>query len=165
MARRHPSLVALSQDHHHGLALALRLRQGDAALLADGWTHDRRMQVRHVKAFYEDELKPHFAAEEMSLFPAMELHLPESKNMIAELKQQHRSMESMIAGLNESQSVEQLDSVLVKLGELLEKHIRREERELFLLYEARIADDVAARIQEEVRVIHNQLGRGMDAIS
>ena len=33
MSQRNPGVVLLLQDHHHGLALALRLRQGENALL------------------------------------------------------------------------------------------------------------------------------------
>ena len=51
MTGRPPGLIALSHEHHHGLVLALRLRQGSQALLTEGWTHDKRAQARRVLGF------------------------------------------------------------------------------------------------------------------
>lgn len=130
MAKRHPSLAPLSRDHHHGLALALRLRQGRNALLADGWTHDPVRQARRVLRFAGEELSPHFAAEEEALFPFVRSRLQELGPLLERLIGEHRLMEALL---------EQLASVegspppglLERIGEQLEKHIRAEERELF----------------------------------
>src|SRR5512134_1206705 len=130
MAKRHPSLVALSHDHHHGLALALRLRQGDAALLTDGWIHDRPEQAKRVGAFYRQELRSHFLAEEKTLFPVMRHYVPGSTELIDRLVLQHRQIEEIIESVG-SPAVRDLAALLVRLGEILELHIRAEERELF----------------------------------
>ena len=130
MAKRHASLAPLSRDHHHGLALALRLRQGRNALLADGWTHDPVRQARRVLRFAGEELSPHFAAEEEALFPFVRSRLQELGPLLERLIGEHRLMEALL---------EQLASVegspppglLERIGEQLEKHIRAEERELF----------------------------------
>ena len=148
MAKRHASLVPLSQDHHHGLALALRLRQGNDALLIDGWTHDRIEQARRVQEFYFAELRIHFQAEEEILFPAMRLEIPDAGSLVAKLLSQHRKIEELvkrIAACNDGS-----DGVFYELGVLLEQHIRLEERELFPMYEAQIdlakADELGKRI-------------------
>jgi iron-sulfur cluster repair protein YtfE (RIC family) len=152
MAKRHPSLVALSHDHHHGLALALRLRQGDVALLTDGWIHDRHEQAKRVAAFYRDELRSHFLAEERSLFPAMRQYVPVSTDLIDRLVLQHRQIEEIIERVS-GPAVRDLAALLVRLGEVLELHIRAEERELFPLYEEHVPDKVARDIQAAMDLI------------
>lgn len=150
MAKRHPSLVSLSHDHHHGLALALRLHQGENALLTDGWTHDRKEQARRVQYFYRDELAVHFRLEEEILFPAMLKHVASASPLIPSLIAQHRRMENLVGQLREALS-STLDPLLSELGTVLEQHIRTEERELFPMFEDHISSNVAARIGDEIR--------------
>jgi hemerythrin-like domain-containing protein len=143
MARRHPGLIGLSHDHHHGLALALRLRQGDNALLNDGWTHDRRAQADVVRRFFENELRGHFAAEEEVLFPLILRHAAESEGVLKDLRQQHRELEAATGRLTAASGLV-LEQELVAFGELLERHIRIEERELFPIFERSVPPDAAA---------------------
>lgn len=152
MAQRHPSLIPLSHDHHYGLALALRLKQGDKALLNDGWTHDRHEQARRVRAFYESELRPHFDAEERVVFPAMQKEMQHSSALVGSLIQQHRKMEEMIAALP-SLSGEELDDHLSTLGLLLEQHIRSEERELFPMCEAGLGADRLHNLGKDIEAV------------
>ncbi|MER3524835.1 MAG: hypothetical protein C4326_12500 [Ignavibacteria bacterium] len=150
MAKRHASLVSLSHDHHHGLALALRLRQGDQALLNDGWTHDRDEQARRVQQFYENELRHHFRAEEEALFPALETRSLRSAPIVATLRKQHRELEQRIAALAQAHG-DQLEHALVALGALLEQHIRIEERELFEIYQSDLNEEQKNAVGEAIR--------------
>lgn len=152
MAKRHHSLVPLSQDHHHGLALALRLRQGDQALLNDGWTHDRAEQARRVQEFYERDLRSHFAAEEDAVFPVLRANSPRSVSTVNTLTEQHRELEQLVSRIATAQDRE-LEQALVAFGELLERHIRIEERELFQVYQADLTPEQMERVGEEVRRI------------
>lgn len=155
MAKRDPALVPLSHDHHHGLALALRLRQGDNALLNDGWTHDRREQAKRVKEFHDEELRAHFKAEEDALFPVMREHVPESGHIINGLLDQHREIERMVEeldGADEQGVSERLEA----LGVLLDRHIRIEERDLFPLFEQSVSGETMRRVGEEIERIHQQ---------
>lgn len=145
MAKRHPALIPLSHDHHHTLALALRLIQGDAALLNDGWTHDRREQVRRVRELYAGNLRRHFAAEENVLFPAMRAGIAGVGAMIDRLLQEHREVEELITTVPEGAHANP-GPQLEALGRLLERHIRVEERELFPLF----ASELPASLQDEV---------------
>lgn len=154
MAKRHSSLRDLSRDHHHGLALALRLRQGDNALLNDGWTHDRREQAKRVQAFFESELSRHFAAEEKVLFPLMEQHVPESSQQVNDLRRQHVEIADLVKKIGSADGLP-LERYLVQLGETLERHIRIEERELFRVYESKMPPDVAAKISDLIADIHS----------
>ena len=155
MAKRHGSLIDLSHDHHHGLALALRLKQGDNALLSDGWTHDRVEQARRVGRFYRVELQPHFAAEERALFPAMRQHASVSTPLIDELVAQHRTLEESIERIALAEASE-VGLELVRLGKLLEQHIRAEERELFPIFEEHFPTDLAVQVGEEIKQVHEE---------
>lgn len=150
MAKRHQSLVSLSHDHHHGLALALRLRQGGNALLNDGWTHDRQAQAQIVRKFYDEELSVHFRLEEEILFPAMLKHIAGSSSLIHSLIAQHRQMEDLIHQLHTDDPAA-LDRLLTDLGVVLEQHIRSEERELFVVYELQMPVDMKQKLGEELQ--------------
>lgn len=150
MAKRHRSLIPLSQDHHHGLALAVRLQQGNNALLNDGWTHDRVEQAKRVRHFYENDLRPHFKAEETIVFPTTSRHVSGSSLLIDELIRQHRDMERLIDMLDHVEG-NQLEKTLAALGEVLEKHIRSEERELFEMMQQQLPSDLLEEIGDGVK--------------
>lgn len=156
MAKRHPALISLSHDHHHTLALALRLRQGDKALLNDGWVHDRQEQAARVLAFFAGELRPHFAAEEEALFPVLERHGPASQSLIPGLVRDHREIERLV-GLLPDASDGALDELLVELGTILEKHIRTEERELFPIFEKVVPENIAHETAGEITRVHERV--------
>ena len=122
MAKRHASLIALSHDHHHGLAVALRLKQGDKALLTDGWTHDPAEQATRVERFYNDNLRLHFRAEEEELFPAMLREIPHTSELIEALVRQHRELERMVQGISPAGKTS-LPDLLIGIGDLLDRHI------------------------------------------
>lgn len=160
MPRRHPTLVSLSHDHHHGLALALRLRQGNKALLTDGWTHDRREQARRVQHFFRDDLATHFRVEEEILFPAMQEHIASASDLVLLLIAQHREMEKLISQLRGAHE-SLLDPLLIELGILLEQHIRSEERDLFPMFEHHMPATVAAEVGETIRRRELELADGV----
>ena len=143
MAKRHQSLIGLSHDHHHGLALALRLQLGDRAMLVDGWTHDRRKQAEKVVKFFDEELAAHFALEEEVLFPVIVCHTTDASALVTTLISQHRQMEKLAGRLRSETDVEQ---VLLEMGRLLEMHIRLEERELFPQFEQHVPETVAREV-------------------
>src|SRR5512143_2894435 len=138
---RHPALISLSHDHHHGLALGLRLSQGEKALLTDGWTHEPARQAEQVARFYQDKLVPHFRAEEEVLFPAVMAALPQLADLIRRLVGDHRNLEARIDTLRTLPAA-RLRPALQDIGHLLQDHIRAEERVLFPACEAGLPPDV-----------------------
>lgn len=113
--KRHPSLEPFSRDHNDGLILSRRLiRDGVDALpeFAHAWS---------------DEMQDHFAEEERLLGPLM------SQEELERMVREHREIERL--GLGDSTQAE-----VVALGELLEAHIRWEERELFVAIEKRASE-------------------------
>ena len=59
---RHPSLIPLSHDHHHGLALALRCRKQALGQLKPMGAAGLRERATEFLAFYRSNLAAHFRA-------------------------------------------------------------------------------------------------------
>jgi len=132
---RHPSLVPLSHDHHHGLALALRCRKQALGQMRPMGLVGLRERAAEVRELFERNLIAHFRAEEEVLFPRVEKKIPETEPIVEQLRREHETLRAAVEQLsNESR----LAKTIFDLGDLLERHIRKEERELFPLIEKRL---------------------------
>jgi iron-sulfur cluster repair protein YtfE (RIC family) len=140
---RHPSLVALSHDHHHGLALALRCRKQALGQLKPMGVAGLRERAQEFVDFYRADLIKHFRAEETVLFPLMRETAAANATLLDELIKQHQEITNAIAPLEAGLG---LSKLLFDIGDLLERHIRKEERELFPLFESQIEPTNAERI-------------------
>lgn len=147
---RNPSLILLSHDHHHGLALALRCRKQALGQMKPIGAEGLRERAREFSDFYSNNLTPHFEAEEKGLFPVIRSVAPESCALIEELLREHEQMRRWVPGLK--QEVD-LAKVIHDLGDLLERHIRREERELFPIFEREVSEDEAEKVKREIEEI------------
>ncbi len=117
--KRHPQLQPLSDDHHTALVLARRLRRvgsdaGDPADLAELW--------EGARASFARELAPHFRVEEERLFPP--LAAAGENALVERALRDHRRLRELIASAPTPDQV-------IAFGELLHRHVRFEERELF----------------------------------
>lgn len=141
-SRRHDSLIPLSREHHYGLMLCLRIHRG-VPLHGDDetWVCAKAAQVAQ---FFASDLTGHFKAEEEVLFPAMR-DFAGASELLSELLSQHKEIERL-AGRLVGTNVAGFAETLVEFADLLELHIRKEEQELFPLYE----EQAGARIEEEV---------------
>src|SRR5258708_14250710 len=136
MARRHESLIPLSHQHHDALMLAWRLCTGDLT------KREPEIRARHVSAFFEYRLINHLKLEEELLFPAFRAVLGVEATLIDVLLSDHRELWAKAAAIKAG-AHEQLDSFCV----LLERHIRTEERQLFVLAENRMKPATVAEIR------------------
>ena len=144
---RHPSLIALSHDHHHGLALALRCRKQALGQMKPLGMQGLKERVDEARNFVSNNLAPHFRAEEGILFPFLRSSVPQSDSLVEDLLREHDQLRSAAACLEESAD---LSKGLFDLGDLLERHIRREERELFPLFEKHATKIEAERVKREL---------------
>jgi hemerythrin-like domain-containing protein len=116
---RDPSLIPLSRQHQHGLALCVTTERG---LREDASAGNVAKLCGKAIDLYDLELTNHFEMEEQILFPAV------ARNpLVGDLLAQHRRLEAMIAALRAEPSSEQL----LAFAALLRSHIRLEENELF----------------------------------
>ena len=123
--KRHPALIPLSHDHHHALVEARRLRRA-----ADGDEDPGPVAAAFVE-FFAAETVPHFREEEETLFPLV-VDSDEARPLIVEALLDHQRLHALVAELQGSTDVRR---AMRELGELLEAHVRREERALFPLIE------------------------------
>ncbi|HEY1371115.1 MAG TPA: hemerythrin domain-containing protein [Candidatus Binatia bacterium] len=147
---RHPSLIALSHDHHHGLALALRCRKQALGRLKPMGLSGLKERAAEFSAFFDQNLTRHFQAEEEILFPSMRAAIPESSALIDDLLTDHARLRGFLPSLAGDAG---LAKHLFDAGDLLERHIRREERELFPLFEKHAADIDAQKLGSEMGAI------------
>src|SRR5688572_1968795 len=145
---RHPSLIPLSQDHHHGLALALRCRKQALGQIKPMGAEGLRERVKEFLAFYATNLVAHFRAEEEILFPLLLSAVPESNGVINELVRDHEQIREATTRLENGTGLAKL---IFDLGDLLERHIRKEERELFPLFEQHVKAAEAEALGEELK--------------
>ena len=147
---RHPSLTALSHDHHHGLALALRCRKQSLGQLKPMGAEGLRLRAAELSEFFDKQLVPHFRAEEEILFPLMRAAAPESAALLDDLLRDHETFRQGVIALVAGTGVSKL---IFDLGDLLERHIRREERELFPLFEQYVESSRAEAAGQEISKI------------
>ena len=147
---RHPSLTPLSHDHHHGLALALRCRKQSLGQLKPMGAEGLRLRAAEFREFFDKQLVPHFRAEEEILFPLMRAAAPESAALLDDLLRDHETLRQGVKALAAGTGVSKL---IFDLGDLLERHIRREERELFPLFEQHVESSRAEAAGQEISKI------------
>jgi len=113
--KRHEALKPLSREHHHGLLLCWKIRQGVK----------KEVEVTRIKAYTEwfkiHYLDPHFEAEEEHIFPV----LGNEHELVKRALKEHRRLKRLF-----SQDTE-VEIALNNIEEELESHIRFEERVLF----------------------------------
>lgn len=134
--KRHPALHPLSHDHHQGLILAQQLKKD--APQYKGMHSTIEEKKNYTISFYNNYLKKHFQEEEDILFPLAKNRSSEVDVMINEIVDEHRKMKNLV---NELEKTTELENVLDELGWLLEKHIRKEERMLFVEIEKMLSED------------------------
>jgi iron-sulfur cluster repair protein YtfE (RIC family) len=147
---RHPSLLPLSHDHHHGLALALRCRKQALGQIKPMGAAGLRERAVEVLAFYDNNLRAHFRAEEEILFPNLRSLAPQSRTLVESLSGEHERIRGAIEQIKSGAA---LAKVIFDLGDLLEQHIRKEERELFPLFEQQVDATRAEAIGVEIERI------------
>ncbi len=142
--KRDASLIPLSHDHHHALVRVFEIRQ--ALPLGNGLER----QARLTYEFYERDLVPHFRAEEEVLIPALRETGALDEAALQRLLDEHRTLERLAGEL-----VGNVEPLL-PFADLLERHIRTEEREIFPAYQTHVPVGRRSAVEDEVRRILNR---------
>ena len=127
--KRRPALIPLSHDHHHALAAARRLR-----LAADGG--DASAEAAAFERFFAEESVRHFRDEEERLFPLV-AHAEEAEPLVVRALLEHQQLHALARRLSTGET-----APMRELAELLEAHMRFEERELFPLIERLLGESL-----------------------
>jgi hemerythrin-like domain-containing protein len=135
--KRNINIRKLSRDHHHTLLFCWKIREG----LKNKIPAERI--VKFVEYFRETCLQQHFYREEKYLF--VYLNDPKVDRAIMEHGQINKLMLG-VPGLKESRQM----TTLVSLTDLMEAHIRYEERELFPFFEKNLNSTQLEKIGQEL---------------
>ncbi len=124
--KRHSYLIPFSRFHRSILFLALIAKKN--APKAKGYPEKIEEKISYALAFYEDQLLPHFESEKNKVFDVFSGKDAELDELILSIKEERRT----ICELFEELKRDECNFILFHtIGEQLEKHVRREERELF----------------------------------
>ena len=155
---RDPSLIPLSHQHQHGLALCVLIDRG---LVADATEVKAAELHEKLAALVEVELLHHFEVEEEVLFPAVRAVI-DSPQLVDELITQHREMEELARRIEQTSGADRV-ALLQEFGELLSGHIRTEERRLFQEIQAKLTpeqlEEIGRKIDQTLRKVCPATGR------
>ena len=131
--KRHIALRPVSREHHHGLLLSWKIRQG----------LKQKVELKRIKKytdwFWENHLQQHFEFEEEYMFPI----LGKGDKLIKRALREHARLRRLF------NTPGRLGVNLSLLEEELVSHIRFEERELLEKIEKAAAEEQLARIEKE----------------
>lgn len=135
--KRNPALVEFSRDHHYGLLLVWKIRQGQRAAINPARIGD------YVSFFYQEDLRHHFADEEAYLFPLLSGHDAQRRRA----EREHAEIRSLAGSIREEPFN---TDWLSQFAQLLEADIRFEERELFNQLQLTIGNDRLLELLKEI---------------
>jgi hemerythrin-like domain-containing protein len=138
--RRAEALKSLSRDHHHGLVAAQRLRR-----VAETDAHASRAAFLD---FWRQEGEFHFRVEEGVLLPRIARRIEPTHSAVIQVLTDHVELRHRALELEAAEDAPL--EMLRETGELLERHIRHEERVLFPLIEEALSDTELEELAQAV---------------
>ena len=115
--KRSKELAPLSREHHDGLLFAWKIKQG----LANGTPIETL--CNYARWFWINHIKPHFRDEEKVLVK----FLPQDNALVQQMFKEHAQIRDLIISLDKEPD----SNSLQLLAEVINNHIRFEERQLF----------------------------------
>lgn len=141
-SKRHTALKPLSREHHHGLLLCWKIRTGIKKEI-------ETLRIwSYVSWFYDNHLAQHFETEEKYIYPV----LGSDNEFIKKAVSEHRKIKHLIQEATKSYKNLNL------IAEIIENHIRFEERSLFHKIQAIATEEQLQQINSqhtEVKFIDN----------
>lgn len=136
IGRRHDALIPLTHDHHHVLAQARRLKEASGP----AGNTSRRNVAGDFVIFYLGLALRHFHEEE-ELFFAPLVDDDMAGPLVARAVADHLRLHAQVRAIRRQLSGGEVDGLLLgSIAELLETHVRFEEKELFPLIESTMSD-------------------------
>ena len=143
--KRSKELESLSWEHHDGLVIAFRLKQG----VKKEVTCD--LLVRYLHTIWEQDLQHHFEQEEQVLIPLLS-KAGDGGELLSKFWHDHQDLARMADSL-QTGTATCLQQVAA-FAERLEQHIRFEEREFFPWIEAELDAEALAAAGSELHKRH-----------
>ena len=134
--KRSKELAPLSREHHDGLLFAWKIKRG----LANGTSIETL--CNYTRWFWSNHIKPHFKDEEKVLVK----FLPGDNALVEQMFKEHAQIRDLVISLDKEPD----SNSLQLLAEVINDHIRFEERELFSYAEKTLSP-------EQLNEIYNEL--------
>ena len=135
--RRNINLQDLSKDHHQGLLLGWKIKQGLKQQVPTA------IIKSYIEYFFKEALLPHFKEEEVILLSC----LADENELKQKTLEDHRLIEKLV----EKICREEKEDEMYFLADTLDAHIRFEERTLFPYLEDRLSVSVLEDIGNQIR--------------
>ena len=132
---RDKSLIPLSHQHQHALALCVRIER--ASPIAEDDLTPWRAEIEQI---FQSEIAIHFVAEEAIVFPAAR-DFPELNALLVDLLVDHAWLRQQFAEVHDLSSAD-----VRELAQRLSGHIRKEERQLFERMQALMSHEQLAAL-------------------
>ena len=129
---RDKSLIPLSHQHQHALAVCVRIER--AAPIAAG---DLAAWQTEIAQLFQNEIDVHFSAEEHTVFPAA-ARFEELQGLVTQLAAEHSDLRRRFA---QAKAGAISSYEVLALAQCLSNHIRKEERQLFERMQQLLSND------------------------
>jgi len=148
--KRAPELRDLSDHHHQGLVQARRLRR---AATGEETTTPEATAEAFLK-FWQEETTAHFREEEEALLPVLARYGGDvGRGPVAQMLAHHAQIRGLVMKLSdEVRKGTVRPETLKSIGELLETHIRLEEREVFPMIEKVLPEEGLKEVASRLKV-------------
>jgi hemerythrin-like domain-containing protein len=148
--KRAPELRDLSDHHHQGLVQARQLRRAANGEEANPLKETSKAFLK----FWQEGTTAHFREEEEVLLPVLTRYGGEIVGgPVVEMLGQHARIRGLVMGLSdEVRSGVVRPETLRDIGELLETHIRLEERQVFPLIEETLSEEALQEVASRLKV-------------
>ena len=140
--QRSKELAPLSREHHEGLLLGWKVKQG----LSNGT--DLKLIAQYIQWFWKNELIEHFRKEEEILAP----YLPSDNELIKRMFSEYEEIKKLV----ELTEIEPNETLFLQLANLLNEHIRFEERVLFPFAEKLLTPSELEAINHQLVATHSK---------
>ena len=135
--KRNPHIVKLSQDHHASLMFCWKIRQGIKYHVA------AERMIKYVQYFWEHHFSSHFKEEEEFLFA------PLHDEKIQKAVNDHQKIKTFVSEIAFPGSEDPGD-LLLELADMVDDHVRFEERTLFPHIENELSEDELENIGKQI---------------
>lgn len=136
--KRNEHIIPLSREHHFGLLCSWKVREG----VRLGIEYDRIKA--YINFFWKERLSPHFNTEDVVF-----RNIDKEEKMLT-MEQDHVEIENLITLINQSENYD----LMIQFADLLQSHIRFEERELFPAIEKKLSEyELAAMGNQLIQLV------------
>jgi hemerythrin-like domain-containing protein len=141
--KRHPALIPLSRDHHFGLLMVWKVRQGQSRGV------DPQRLFNYINYFFPAHLESHFSLEKDVVFS----YLAKNDLLRKEVEAQHKAIRKAFHNLDKLKE-EELVNRLSEFCLLIETNIRFEERKFFQYLQRELQSKELVEMGEKIAAIH-----------